>query len=187
MNDFTGKVALVTGGSRGIGRAIARAFLERGASVAITATTQERADEAARSFESDRARGYAGAAADVVKAVLKDHDRVDILVCNAGITRDQLVLGMPDEEWQAVLDVNLTGAFRMIQALYRTFMRQRSGRIVTMSSAQPELMVAVTVRKSGQSLSKTQLNDGVSGQTPGEIAPQVWPLTGVASGVSRIS
>lgn len=134
MSEFEGKVALVTGGSRGIGRAVAQAFLDRGASVAITATTPERAREAARSFESERVKGYAGEAADVAKAVLDDFARVDALVCNAGITRDQLVLGMPEEDWQAVLDTNLTGAFKMIQALYRTFMRQRSGRIVTISS-----------------------------------------------------
>ncbi|MEM8883843.1 MAG: beta-ketoacyl-ACP reductase [Planctomycetota bacterium] len=135
MSQFDGKVALVTGGSRGIGRAIVEMFLAEGAKVALTATTQERADEAAASLEAgENAKGYAGAAKDVAKAVVADFGRVDALVCNAGITRDQLALGMPEEDWRSVLDVNLTGTFEMIQALYRTFMKQRSGRIITMSS-----------------------------------------------------
>jgi 3-oxoacyl-[acyl-carrier protein] reductase len=134
MSGFDGKVALVTGGSRGIGRAIVKAFLDRGARVALTATTPERAAEAARSLDSDRVKGYAGEAAAVAASVLADFGRVDVLVCNAGITKDQLALGMPEEDWDEVLDTNLKGAFRMIQALYRTFMRQRSGRIVTVAS-----------------------------------------------------
>jgi len=131
---FEGKVALVTGGSRGIGHAIVAAFLSRGASVALTATSKERAEAAARAFDSGLVRGYAGEAAEVAKAVVADLGRVDILVCNAGITRDQLALAISPDDWQAVLDVNLTQSFRMIQALYRTFMKQRSGRIITLSS-----------------------------------------------------
>ncbi len=131
---FEGKVALVTGGSRGIGRAIVESLRAQGATVALTATTRERADAAAREFDSGQVRGYAGEAAEVAKAVVADLGRVDILVCNAGITRDQLALAIPPEDWQAVLDTNLTQAFRMIQALYRTFMKQRSGRIITISS-----------------------------------------------------
>jgi 3-oxoacyl-[acyl-carrier protein] reductase len=134
MSEFAEKVALVTGGSRGIGRAIVKDFLARGAKVGLTATTQERADEAARSLESDAVKGYAGAAADVAKAITGDFGRCDVLVCNAGVTRDQLVLGMPEEDWDAVLDTNLKGAFQMIQAFYRTFMKQRTGRIITISS-----------------------------------------------------
>jgi len=134
MADFKDKVVLVTGGSRGIGRAIVRRFLDDGASVALTATTAERAEEAARSFESDRCKGYAGAAKDVAKAVVGDFGRCDVLVCNAGVTRDQLALGMDEADWDAVVDVNLKGAFQIIQALYRQFMKQRSGRIVTIAS-----------------------------------------------------
>jgi 3-oxoacyl-[acyl-carrier protein] reductase len=133
--DFSSKVALVTGGSRGIGRAIVENLLEAGASVALTATTQERAQEAAASLDvGDRCRGYAGAATDIAKAVTDDFGRCDILVCNAGITRDQLALAMPIEDWKAVIDVNLTGTFEIIQAFFRTFMKQRTGRIITMSS-----------------------------------------------------
>ncbi|MDH3593194.1 MAG: 3-oxoacyl-[acyl-carrier-protein] reductase [Planctomycetota bacterium] len=134
MNTFEGKVALVTGGSRGIGRAIVRTLLDAGAQVALTATTEERAKEAAASLESDRAHGYAGPAKEVAKAVLSDLGRCDILVCNAGVTRDQLALAMSEEDWDAVIDVNLKGTFQIIQALYRTFMKQRSGRIITISS-----------------------------------------------------
>jgi 3-oxoacyl-[acyl-carrier protein] reductase len=135
MSEWGEKVALVTGGSRGIGRAIAQAFLDRGAKVALTATTQERAEEAARSFEAaDSERGFAGPAADIVGATVAAFGRLDVLVCNAGITRDQLALGMPEEDWDAVLDTNLKGAFQMMQAAYRPFMRQRSGRIITISS-----------------------------------------------------
>ena len=135
MSEFDGKVVLVTGGSRGIGRSIAETFLAKGASVAITATSRERAGQAATDIGGDRIRGYAGEPKEIVKAVLGDlGGRVDVLVCNAGITRDQLALGISDEDWNAVLDVNLTGTFRIIQALYRTFMKQRSGRIITISS-----------------------------------------------------
>ncbi len=134
MADFSDKVVLVTGGSRGIGREIVRRFLGDGASVALTATTAERAEDAARSLESDRCKGYAGDAKDVAKAVVADFGRCDVLVCNAGITRDQLALGMDATDWDSVLDVNLSGTFRMIQAFYRQFMRQRSGRIITVSS-----------------------------------------------------
>ncbi|MGH7162289.1 MAG: 3-oxoacyl-ACP reductase FabG, partial [Planctomycetota bacterium] len=132
--EFEGRTALVTGGSRGIGRAIARAFLERGANVALTASTKERAEEAARSLGSDRAAGLAGEPKEVAASALERFGRVDALVCNAGITRDNLAIGLSDEDWRAVLEVNLTGAFGMIQALYRAFMKQRSGRIVAISS-----------------------------------------------------
>jgi len=134
MHDFSGKVALVTGGAGGIGTAIAALFLKQGASVAITEVTRELADAGARRHETDRIKGYTGSAKEIVEAVLNDFGRVDVCVCNAGITRDQLALGMPEEDWDAVLDVNLKGAFQMVQALYRTFMKQRSGRIITISS-----------------------------------------------------
>jgi len=134
VSDLSGKVALVTGGSRGIGRAIAKALLDGGAKVALTATTADRAAEAARSFESEGVRGYAGGAKEVADAVLKDFGRVDIAVLNAGITKDQLALGMPEEDWDAVLDTNLKSAFQMVQALYRAFMKQRGGRIIAISS-----------------------------------------------------
>jgi len=134
MSEFADKTALVTGGSRGIGRAIVAALHERGAAVGLTATTQERADQAAASFDSDRIKGYAGGAKEVAECFLGDFKRCDILVCNAGVTRDQLALALGEEDWDIVLDTNLKGSFEMIQAFYRTLMRQRSGRIITISS-----------------------------------------------------
>jgi 3-oxoacyl-[acyl-carrier protein] reductase len=135
MSEFAEKVALVTGGSRGIGRAIAEDLLAAGAKVGITATTAERAQEAAASLEAgDRAKGYGGPPKEIIEGLLADFGRCDILVCNAGITRDQLALGMSEEDWRDVIEVNLTGTFQIVQALYRTFMKQRSGRIITISS-----------------------------------------------------
>ena len=134
MSEFEEKVCLVTGGSRGIGRAICEDLLQRGAVVALTATTEERAQAAARELHPERAHGYAGAEKDVAKAVVADLGRVDVLVCNAGITRDNLAIGLSEEDWNSVLDTNLSAAFRMMQALYRTFMKQRTGRIIAISS-----------------------------------------------------
>lgn len=134
MNDFAGTVALVTGGTRGIGEAIVRAFHARGAAVALTGSTLDRAQAAALAYGGERVAGFAGEPRDVAKAVLERFGRVDVLVCNAGITRDQLALGMPDEDWESVLRTNLTDAFRVIQALYRNFMKQRSGRVIAISS-----------------------------------------------------
>ncbi|MFQ5843702.1 MAG: 3-oxoacyl-ACP reductase FabG [Planctomycetota bacterium] len=134
MTEFRDKVALVTGGSRGIGRAVCHAFLERGAAVALTATTAERAAAAAGELHPERARGYAGDEQEVAKAVLADLERVDVLVLNAGITRDNLAVSLSDEDWSAVLETNVTSAFRMVRALYRNFMKRRSGRIIAVSS-----------------------------------------------------
>ncbi len=134
MSEFEEKVCLVTGGSRGIGRAICEDLLQRGAVVALTATTEERAQAAARELHPERAHGYAGAEKDVAKAVVADLGRVDVLVCNAGITRDNLAIGLSEEDWNSVIDTNLSSAFRMMQALYRTFMKQRTGRIIAISS-----------------------------------------------------
>lgn len=134
MSEFAGKVALVTGASRGIGRAIAKAFLDRGASAAVTATTEERAVAAARELHPERCFGVAGDPARVAARTLERFQRVDALVCNAGVTRDNLAIGLSTDDWEAVLRTNLTDVFLLVQALYRTFMRQRSGRIITLSS-----------------------------------------------------
>lgn len=135
---FLGKVAIVTGASRGIGKEIAGQFSRQGAMVACVATTQEGADGTAAGLEN--AKGYA---CDVsrsdqvdalVEAVTADLGTPAILVNNAGITRDTLIMRMKDEDWDKVLEVNLKGAFNTIRAATKPMMRARYGRIVNLSS-----------------------------------------------------
>jgi 3-oxoacyl-[acyl-carrier protein] reductase len=137
--DLTGKNALVTGSTRGIGHAIAEAFAESGARVAIVGRDQQRADEAAVALGRD-ARGFAAdvsdttAVARLIDEVEKSFGSIDILVNNAGITRDNLVMRLKDEDWDAVLDANLRGAFAAIRAVSRGMMKKRSGRIINIAS-----------------------------------------------------
>lgn len=137
------KVALVTGGSRGLGRAIALKLAENGASVAIFyAGNAQKAAETVAEAEAlgAKARAYQVNVADfaaveeAVKAVKADFGGVDILVNNAGITRDKLTMRMSAEDFDDVLSVNLNGAFHTIRALYSDFVRRRSGRIINITS-----------------------------------------------------
>jgi 3-oxoacyl-[acyl-carrier protein] reductase len=140
--ELEGQVAFVTGGASGIGRSVAEVLATRGASIAIFARNQARAGEAARaleaagtqvaSFETDVARSESVEAA--FEAALARFGRVDVLVNNAGITRDGVFLRMTDEAWQQVLDTNLGGAFRCSRAVARAMMRARYGRIINVSS-----------------------------------------------------
>ncbi|HEY7527422.1 MAG TPA: 3-oxoacyl-[acyl-carrier-protein] reductase [Candidatus Limnocylindria bacterium] len=145
MFDLTGKVALVTGGSRGLGRAIAVAFGRQGADVAVNYRgNQAAADEVvaeirsagrqAQAIQGDTSAGRQACEA-IVKAALDAFGKVDILVNNAGITRDNLLMRMDEEEWDAVLSTNLDGPFWMTRAISRPMMKARSGRIINMSSA----------------------------------------------------
>ena len=139
MFDLTGKGALVTGASGGIGGAIARALHARGASVALSGTRAEALDSLAAELGG---RAHAtpadlgdGAAVDALVSQAEEAlGSVDILVNNAGLTRDNLAMRMKDEEWLTVLDVNLTAAFRLCRSVLRGMMKRRWGRIVGIAS-----------------------------------------------------
>jgi 3-oxoacyl-[acyl-carrier protein] reductase len=137
---LTGEIALVTGASRGIGAAIADALADAGARVIGTATSEA---GAAAIGERLAARGGEGRVLDIavpgagealIDAIAASHGAVTVLVNNAGITRDQLLLRMKDADWSAVLDTNLTGAFRLSKAVLRGMMKARRGRIISIAS-----------------------------------------------------
>jgi 3-oxoacyl-[acyl-carrier protein] reductase len=136
------KVGLVTGASRGIGREIAAQVARQGARVAIVSRRESDAARVAAELEATgaTARGYACDVASfseverVGKAVLGDFGRIDFLVNNAGIVRDKLILRMTPEDWSDVISVNLTGAFNFVKVFAPQFLKQRSGRIVNITS-----------------------------------------------------
>ncbi|NHI00802.1 MULTISPECIES: 3-oxoacyl-ACP reductase FabG [Oceanimonas] len=136
---FSGKVVLVTGASRGIGRATAELFAERGATVIGTATSEKGA-EAISAYLGDKGAGLVlnvtdSASLEATLATIKERfGDIDVLVNNAGITRDNLMMRMKDEEWQDIIDTNLTSVFRLSKAVLRTMMKKRFGRIVTIGS-----------------------------------------------------
>ena len=147
MGLLTGKTALVTGAARGIGKAVAMKFASEGANIAFTDLVLN--DDMAAGLEATRkeiealgvtCRAYAGNAADfeetekVVKQIHADFGSIDVLVNNAGITKDGLMLRMSEAQWDAVLNVNLKSAFNFIHACAPIMLRQRSGSIINMSS-----------------------------------------------------
>ena len=139
--DFSGQVALVTGASRGIGAAIALELARKGVRVVGTATTQAGAQGITRALDSyEGCTGRVlnvtdGAACDaLVDLVIKEMGSLQVLVNNAGITRDNLAMRMKDEDWDAVIDANLKGVFRMSRAVMRPMMKQRYGRIINITS-----------------------------------------------------
>ena len=141
MFDLSGKVALVTGASRGIGHGIATMLAARGAHVVAAARSNHADTTVAAIKEGGGAAevasvdvGDRGAVEQMIAATLGRHGRIDILVNNAGITRDQLLLRMKQDDWDEVMKTNLTGAFLCAQAVIRPMIRQRGGRIVSVSS-----------------------------------------------------
>ena len=139
---LAGKVAIVTGGGRGIGLAIARLLAEDGASVVVSGRDAARLDAAVKEMESLGAAALAVVAdaskrEDVdrlIDAARERFGRIDVVVNNAGITRDQLLVRMKDDDWDQVLDTNLRGVFLMTRAVGKVMMRQKSGRIINIAS-----------------------------------------------------
>ncbi len=143
MKLFEGKVALITGGARGIGKAIALKFASEGADIAYTDLADNDTTKATTKAIADlgvKVKMYVSNASNfdethkVVEDIHKDFGRIDILVNNAGITRDGLMLRMSEQQWDIVIDVNLKSAFNFIHAVSPIMMRQRSGSIINMSS-----------------------------------------------------
>ena len=140
MAELTGQVALVTGGSRGIGKAICERLAAEGARVAVVARDAARAQEAAASLAGEGHKGYACDVADsaavdaLIKQAEQDLGPLDILVNNAGVTADNLLVRIDDAAWQKVIDTNLKGAFNLTRAAARGMMRRRKGRIINITS-----------------------------------------------------
>ena len=138
--DLAGKVALVTGGSRGIGHAIAQALARVGAQVALLGRDAAKAREVADSLGPAASRGYgcdvsqAGQVETTVAAVEKDFGRIDVLVNNAGTTRDNLLFRIAEEDWDTVLDTNLKGAFLVTKHAARGMIKRRWGRVINITS-----------------------------------------------------
>jgi 3-oxoacyl-[acyl-carrier protein] reductase len=143
MNLLEGKVALITGASRGIGKAIAQKFVEQGAKVIFTYVSS---DEKARALEAELtanggvAKGYKSNAGDfeaaqkLVEDVVAEFGTVDVLVNNAGITRDTLLMRMTEEQWDEVIDTNLKSAFNLTKAVIKPMLKAKKGSIINMSS-----------------------------------------------------
>lgn len=134
-----GQIALVTGASRGIGRAIAELLVERGATVIGTATSEKGA-AAISEYLGENGKGFALNVTEAesieltLKAIATEFGTIDILVNNAGITRDNLIMRMKDEEWLDIMDTNLTSIFRLSKAVLRGMMKKRSGRVINVGS-----------------------------------------------------
>ena len=139
MFNLSGKVALVTGATGGIGEAIAKALRAQGATIAVSGRNEEKVNalvaelgDCCKAFPADLSSSEA--AVDLVKRVEEAMGGIDILVNNAGLTRDGLSMRMKDEDWQQVIDVNMTSTFKLAQAAQRGMMKKRFGRIINIAS-----------------------------------------------------
>jgi 3-oxoacyl-[acyl-carrier protein] reductase len=184
--DFAGKVALVTGASRGIGKEIARALASRGANVGVVSRSADDAEAAAAEFAGFgvTARGYGcdvssfDDAERVGKAISDDFGRLDFLVNNAGITRDKLMLRMSPGDWSDVINVNLTGVYNFVKVISPQLLKQRSGKIVNITS------VIGLIGNAGQA-SYAASKAGIIGLTKSlakEFAPRGITVNSVAPG-----
>ena len=187
MLDLTGKTALVTGGSRGIGRAIVLRLAAQGADVAFsykgnataaaeTVAAVEALGRRALSLQAD-ARSQEGAEA-LVKSVLEAFTKIDILVNNAGVTRDNLIMRMNPDEWTEVLETNLFGAFYTIKAVTRPMLRARGGRIINITSVSGQ---AGQMGQANYSSAKAGLI-GLTKATARELASRSITVNAVAPG-----
>jgi 3-oxoacyl-[acyl-carrier protein] reductase len=143
MIDLGGKVAVVTGGAQGIGRAIAEALAQQGANVVVADVQEEKAEATAKDLTARTGQRAIAAKVDVadgasakamIDRVIDEFGRIDILVNNAGTTRDNLIMRMSEADWDLILNINLKGAFNCSKAVVRPMMKQRSGRIINISS-----------------------------------------------------
>ena len=140
--NFNGKISVVTGASQGIGEAIAVELSRAGAEVILVDIQEEKLEEVARRIRDNKGNAYAYCAdvsrmeqvKEIVEKIIQDHQKVDYLINNAGITRDRLLMRMNEEEWDAVLAVNLKGVFNFSKTLIRNMINNRYGRIVNISS-----------------------------------------------------
>lgn len=184
--EFKGKVALITGSARGLGKAIAEKLASLGAAVVISDVLTEQTEETVREF---REKGYEAFAvradvtgADDVKnmidAIITKYERLDIVVNNAGITKDTLMVRMSEEFWDKVINVNLKGAFLVTQAAGRVMMKQRYGRIINISSV---VGLMGNVGQANYSASKAGLI-GLTKSSARELAPRGITVNALAPG-----
>ncbi len=187
MIDLSGKSALVTGASRGIGRAIATTLASAGARVACNGRNEELLREVVDEIQGNGGDAFPApfdvaeedAAKELIQACVTEFGSLDILVNNAGITRDNLFLRMTREQWQAVINTNLTGPYNVLRAAARPMLRQRSGSIVNVSS------VTARIGNAGQAnyaAAKAGLN-GMSLSLAREFAPRNVRVNVVAPGL----
>jgi len=185
--DLSGKSAVVTGGSRGIGRAIARRLAEQGADVAFSYVSNEAAAKETAATIEALGRKALGVQADVskpesadglIKAALEAFGKIDVLVNNAGITRDDLIMRMSLDDWRDVLETNLFGAFYCIKAVTRPMLRAKSGRIVNITSVSGQ---AGQIGQANYSSAKAGLI-GLTKATARELASRGITCNAVAPG-----